>query len=127
MWLRLRLKCHLQLAFGAAVATDNNSDRPDPAHQGPLEAQQDLSLQTQAQQPESVIDATGLICPLPLLKLKQALHHLAAGDTLVMSVDDLNSVRDSERFCAKLGYEFRAKPDHEQRTICHLWVTKPVR
>ena len=117
MWLRLRLKCHLQLAFGAAVATDNNSDRPDPAHQGPLEAQQ----------PESVIDATGLICPLPLLKLKQALHHLAAGDTLVMSVDDLNSVRDSERFCAKLGYEFRAKPDHEQRTICHLWVTKPVR
>ncbi len=120
------------------MATDNLSDQPDPAHSSELENPHDLSasaqvLQAQAEQIDSsavaatVIDATGLICPLPLLKLKQALHHLAAGDTLIMSVDDLSSVRDSERFCAKLGYEFRAKPDHEQRTICHLWVTKPVR
>ncbi len=120
------------------MATDNLSDQPDPAHSSEIKDPQDLSasaqgLSGQAEQinssaePATVIDATGLICPLPLLKLKQALHHLAAGDTLIMSVDDLSSVRDSERFCAKLGYEFRAKPDHEQRTICHLWVTKPVR
>ena len=134
MSLRLRLKCHLQLAFGAAVTINNPSDQLICAQHSPSQARlgadenhepQTSSNQSSVTSPD-LIDATGLICPLPLLKLKQALHHLNPGETLIMSVDDPNSVRDSERFCTKQGFEFSAKTDHEQRTICHLWVTKPV-
>jgi tRNA 2-thiouridine synthesizing protein A len=40
------------------------------------------------------LDARGLRCPMPLLKLKQALHSLAVGDILTISTTDPVSQRD---------------------------------
>ena len=44
------------------------------------------------------IDARGLACPLPLLKLKQGLNKLVAGECLQIFVTDPASVRDFHAF-----------------------------
>ena len=43
---------------------------------------------------EIVLDTRGLICPLPLLKAKQALKNLSAEDLLRIWVDDKASIDD---------------------------------
>lgn len=47
---------------------------------------------------ELEIDATGLACPLPLLKAKQGLNRLAAGQCLRLTASDPGSVRDIQAF-----------------------------
>ena len=44
------------------------------------------------------IDAKGLSCPLPLLKAKQGLHHMASGECLSLLATDVGSVRDLHVF-----------------------------
>lgn len=41
-----------------------------------------------------ILDASGLDCPLPLLKAKQALNRMAPGDVLKVIATDGGSVRD---------------------------------
>lgn len=44
------------------------------------------------------VDARGLTCPLPLLKAKQGLKPLQAGDVLKVLATDAGSVRDFKSF-----------------------------
>ncbi len=51
-----------------------------------------------------VIDATGLSCPLPFLKLRRALREMASGVTIeVLSTDPL-APGDFAELCAALGH-----------------------
>jgi tRNA 2-thiouridine synthesizing protein A len=52
----------------------------------------------------AVVDASGLRCPLPLLRAKQALRDLASGDVLRVSATDGGSVRDFNSFAAISGH-----------------------
>lgn len=45
-----------------------------------------------------VLDASGLVCPLPLLKTKQALAHLNTSDVLKVITTDAGSQRDFRSF-----------------------------
>ena len=47
---------------------------------------------------DQILDARGLNCPLPLLKAKQALHKLSAGDVLKVVATDAGSVRDFKAY-----------------------------
>lgn len=47
---------------------------------------------------DELLDARGLSCPLPLLKAKQALHKLAAGEVLKVIATDQGSVRDFKAY-----------------------------
>lgn len=61
------------------------------------------------------LDATGLHCPLPILKAKQRLHALNAGDVLCVLADDPGSVKDFEAFSRQTGnelLEFEELPEH---------------
>jgi tRNA 2-thiouridine synthesizing protein A len=49
------------------------------------------------------VDATGLRCPLPLLKAKQALNQLQSGETLRVTATDAGSVRDFHAFADLSG------------------------
>lgn len=49
-----------------------------------------------------VLDTSGLACPLPLLKAKQALANLNTGDVLKVIATDAGSQRDFRSF-AKLS------------------------
>ncbi|MCX7565537.1 sulfurtransferase TusA family protein [Sulfitobacter sp. F26169L] len=50
------------------------------------------------------LDATGLLCPLPVLKARKRLGALAAGDRLRMRADDPAAVIDVPHFCAQAGH-----------------------
>lgn len=49
------------------------------------------------------LDVCGLNCPMPLLKAKQALNRLAAGELLRVLATDPGSVRDFEVFSNQSG------------------------
>lgn len=51
------------------------------------------------------LDARGLRCPMPLLKLKQSLHGMAAGAVITVQTSDPGSVRDFQAFLKQGGHE----------------------
>jgi len=50
------------------------------------------------------LDVTGLTCPMPLLKAKQALNKLKAGERLQVRATDPGSVRDFAVFAKQSGH-----------------------
>jgi tRNA 2-thiouridine synthesizing protein A len=50
------------------------------------------------------LDATGLLCPLPVLKARKRLLALKLGERLRMRADDPAAVIDVPHFCAEAGY-----------------------
>ena len=51
------------------------------------------------------LDATGLKCPIPVLKARKVIRGLARGDTLEVLSTDPGSVADFEAFCDAGGHE----------------------
>lgn len=49
------------------------------------------------------VDATGLNCPMPILRAKKALAGLAAGQVLKVIATDPGSVKDFEAFAKQTG------------------------
>lgn len=45
-----------------------------------------------------LLDASGLSCPLPLLKAKQALNRMASGQVLKVIATDAGSIRDFKAY-----------------------------
>ena len=52
------------------------------------------------------LDATGLKCPLPVLRAKKRLKDVAGGGTMRVLATDPDAVRDFEAFCAETGHVF---------------------
>ena len=50
------------------------------------------------------VDATGLACPMPLLKAKRALNTMQAGQRLRVLATDQGSVRDFRVFAEQSGH-----------------------
>ncbi|MEN8710424.1 MAG: sulfurtransferase TusA family protein [Paracoccaceae bacterium] len=50
------------------------------------------------------LDTKGLLCPLPVLKLRKALQTLRAGDQIVMEADDPAAQIDVPHFCNEAGH-----------------------
>ncbi|SHL58726.1 tRNA 2-thiouridine synthesizing protein A [Roseovarius marisflavi] len=55
--------------------------------------------------PKDTLDATGLLCPLPVLKLRKRLKSLDVGDLIAMQADDPAAVIDVPHFCAEAGHD----------------------
>lgn len=61
------------------------------------------------------VDATGLTCPMPLLKAKQALNRLTPGAVLEVQATDPGSQRDFEVFARQSGHALlHARQDGER-------------
>jgi tRNA 2-thiouridine synthesizing protein A len=52
---------------------------------------------------DAELDATGLNCPLPILRAKKAITGLQNGQTLKIIATDPGSVKDFEAFCKQTG------------------------
>lgn len=52
---------------------------------------------------KEVLDASGLNCPLPILKTKKALQKMKAGQILEVISTDAGSVKDLVAFCNQTG------------------------
>ena len=55
---------------------------------------------------DETLDASGLNCPLPILKTKKALSKMGAGQVLEVISTDAGSVKDIEAFCNQTGNLF---------------------
>lgn len=51
------------------------------------------------------LDATGLLCPLPVLKARKRLSGMAPGAVLRLIATDPAAVVDVPHFCAEAGHE----------------------
>ena len=51
------------------------------------------------------LDASGLNCPLPILRAKKAISSLSVGQVLRIVATDPGSVKDFEAFCKQTGNE----------------------
>jgi tRNA 2-thiouridine synthesizing protein A len=51
------------------------------------------------------IDATGLLCPLPVLRAAKRLRAMAVGEVLKIRADDPAAVVDVPHFCAEQNHE----------------------
>lgn len=58
------------------------------------------------------IDAKGLLCPLPVLKLRKRLKPLAEGACIELLADDPAAVVDVAHFCSESGHELVSADDH---------------
>lgn len=54
---------------------------------------------------DALLDASGLSCPLPLLKAKQALNRLDVGKVLKVIATDAGSVRDFKVFTEQSDHD----------------------
>lgn len=54
---------------------------------------------------DAELDATGLLCPLPVLKARKRLQALAPGAVLRVLADDPAAIVDVPHFCAEQGHE----------------------
>ena len=55
--------------------------------------------------PVTVLDAKGLVCPLPVLRARKAMKSLAQGDILEIHATDPASRLDVPHFCDATGNE----------------------
>ena len=67
-----------------------------------------------------ILDARGLLCPLPVLKARKRLQPLAAGDVLEMLADDPAAVIDVPHFCTEQGHELLAQEPAEGATLYRI-------
>jgi tRNA 2-thiouridine synthesizing protein A len=52
-----------------------------------------------------ILDASGLKCPLPVLKARKAMRDLPEGGVLRVIATDPGAVKDFEHFCKTTGHQ----------------------
>lgn len=65
------------------------------------------------------VDAIGLRCPMPLIKMKQALNCLQVGDTLLLRATDENSARDLLAFTQLTNHRIAA---YQKNQETHFYI-----
>ncbi len=55
---------------------------------------------------DHTLDARGLLCPLPVLKLRKRLKALSTGEVIELWADDPAAVVDVPHFCSEAGQDF---------------------
>ena len=69
------------------------------------------------------VDATGLLCPLPVLKLRKRLKSLASGQILELLADDPAAIVDVPHFCLESGHELVSVTE---RADCQAYVVRKM-
>lgn len=78
----------------------------------------------------AMLDATGLTCPMPLLKAKKALNELTVGERLRVVATDPGSVRDFQVFAEQSGHlllESRTEAGADGERFAYLLEKAPRR
>jgi len=65
-----------------------------------------IEKKPETKQPQIKVNACGLQCPGPIVKLSAALNEAAAGDTVEITTTDPAFAADIEAFCRRTGHDF---------------------
>jgi len=71
---------------------------------------------------DQTLDATGLNCPLPILRAKKALASMASGESLHIISTDSGSARDFPVFAKQLGHTIEQSA--EEQGVFHFVLRK---
>lgn len=55
--------------------------------------------------PDQTLDATNILCPLPVIKAKKALKPMSSGQTLLVRTTDPVALIDIPHMCNQFGFE----------------------
>jgi tRNA 2-thiouridine synthesizing protein A len=66
------------------------------------------------------VDASGLNCPLPILRTKKALAEMQSGQVLKVTSTDPGSVRDFAMFAKQTGNELLEQADQSGSFIFYM-------
>ncbi|MFQ5567919.1 MAG: sulfurtransferase TusA family protein [Paracoccaceae bacterium] len=69
---------------------------------------------------DAELDATGLLCPLPVLKARKRLSALGEGAVLLIRSDDPVARIDFPHFCAEQGHTLVSQTDGPDGVITFL-------
>lgn len=71
-----------------------------------------MTATDKASEPRMEVDASGLKCPLPILRAKKALAQMASGDVLKVITTDPHAEKDFQAFCKQTGNGLLAQEAH---------------
>jgi tRNA 2-thiouridine synthesizing protein A len=69
-----------------------------------------------------VLDATGLLCPMPVVKASKAMRSMASGEVLKILATDRGSVADFPAWASDTGNELLEQ--HEEDEVFVFFVRK---
>ena len=75
---------------------------------------------------EHILDARGLICPLPVLKARKVLLNIPAGDILRVRVTDRAAPKDFQLFCTESGHVFQSTQEYGGEIEVVVVCAKPA-
>lgn len=73
-------------------------------------------------QSDEEIDATGLVCPEPLMIVRNKVRNMASGEVLHVLATDPSTGRDFSNFCRFMGHELLA--ERRQGETLEYWIRK---
>ncbi|HFD78797.1 MAG TPA: sulfurtransferase TusA family protein [Gammaproteobacteria bacterium] len=65
----------------------------------------------------ATVDASGLNCPLPILRTRKAIKDMQAGEVLEVVSTDPGSVKDMASFCEQTGNTLLASNESGERYV----------
>ncbi|MCU4676969.1 sulfurtransferase TusA family protein [Catenovulum sp. 2E275] len=68
------------------------------------------------------LDTRGLICPMPLLKLKMLLKQCQQGDSITQLITDPTSVKDIPAWLEKKGHKIQIKQEIDSVFVFHITI-----
>lgn len=68
------------------------------------------------------IDATGLVCPEPLMIVRNKVREIATGEVVHVIATDPSTRRDFANFCRFLGHEMVDQTEAEG--VIEFWIRK---
>lgn len=69
-----------------------------------------------------VLDATGLSCPMPVVKTKKAMDELQSGDILEIHATDKGATSDLTAWVKSSGHELLEQKEEE--SLFKFWIKK---
>ncbi|MDH5433870.1 MAG: sulfurtransferase TusA family protein [Gammaproteobacteria bacterium] len=66
------------------------------------------------------LNAENLVCPMPLLKMKQVLKKMHKGDTLLVTATDSGTSKDFKKYVEYAGYKLIS---YTTKDKYYYWIT----
>jgi len=73
-------------------------------------------------QSDDSLDARGLVCPEPLMLVRNRVREMHSGRVLHVQATDPSTERDLTNFCRFMGHELLR--DEQQAEVYHFWIRK---
>ncbi len=73
---------------------------------------------------DQTLDCKGLVCPLPVIRTKQAIDKMEVGRTLEMISTDPGSIPDMQAWSRQTGHELLEYKSENELFIFHIRKTK---